>query len=348
MKVCVEYVWIGGGSVGDYEPNLRSKSRTLVCDAPPREPTQVPHWNFDGSSTNQADTKQSEVVLVPAAVCADPFRGQPHLIALCETYTGGAPHPSNKRHGAKSVFTPDAVARDEPWFGLEQEYVIAHFTGPGGRETPLLWNFMYPARGNHHYCGVGFRNAWGREIAEEHYQKCLQAGLTIAGINAEVMQAQWEFQVGPLVGIEAADQLWLARYILLRVAEKYQVTISFLPKRVPGFSGSGCHANVSTKQTRENARNAEPWIAALEQDHARLMLTDAYGKGNELRLTGDFETAPSSTFSAGIGDRAASVRIPTEWNGYFEDRRPAANADPYCVTGYLYGRFLENKFSSEV
>jgi glutamine synthetase len=165
-------------------------------------------------------------------------------------------------------------------------------------------------------------------------------------MNAEVMQSQWEFQIGPLTGMEAADQLWMARYILLRVAEEHDVHVSFNPKVVAGFSGSGCHCNASMRRTRErdsqdDMEGVMKWVQALERDHVRLMAADTYGFGNALRLTGDFETAPITAFSYGVGDRGASIRIPFDFSGYIEDRRPAANADPYEVTAYMYARFLD-------
>ena len=54
-----------------------------------------------------------------------------------------------------------------------------------------------------------------------------------------------------------------------------------------------------------------------------------------MRLTGDHETASWEEFTYGVADRGASVRIPTktffEKRGYFEDRRPSSNCDPYLV-----------------
>lgn len=61
-----------------------------------------------------------------------------------------------------------------------------------------------------------------------------------------------------------------------------------------------------------------------------------YGEGNDERLTGLHETSSIEDFSYGVGNRGASIRIPTsvdrEGKGYFEDRRPASNIDPYKVT----------------
>jgi len=66
---------------------------------------------------------------------------------------------------------------------------------------------------------VGAENSFGRLVVEAHYRACLYAGLGISGINGEVLPGQWEYQVGPVEGIAAGDQCWIARYIMYRVCE---------------------------------------------------------------------------------------------------------------------------------
>merc|ERR1712154_226929 len=78
-------------------------------------------------------------------------------------------------------------------------------------------------------------------------------------------------------------------------------------------------------------------IEKLGKKHKEHMAV--YGKKNEERLTGKHETAKYDTFNYGVADRGASIRIPRQTEldgkGYLEDRRPAANCDPYQVTGMI-------------
>lgn len=326
MQTIVEYVWLGGNS------ELRSKARVFNCDI--ETVADVSTWNYDGSSTGQASGNDSEVIIVPVAMFRDPIRKQNHKLVLCETFRpDGTPLENNHRHWANELF--QRAPEQEPWFGLEQEYFMMNPT----THKPL--GFDTATQQGQYYCSVGCQNAFGREIAEEHLQACLYAGIKISGINAEVAPGQWEFQVGPCVGIEQGDHLWMARYLLERIAEKHGVIINYEPKPVRGnWNGSGCHANYSTKRMREGggldyinlAINA---LSKMHVDHMKV-----YGLRNIERLSGMHETSRYDNFTYGVADRGASVRIGHETDrderGYFEDRRPAANCDPYLVSGMIF------------
>ncbi|RHY05993.1 hypothetical protein DYB37_004150 [Aphanomyces astaci] len=336
-SVQAEYIWIGGSG-----EDLRCKTRTL--EKSPASVADLPDWNFDGSSTNQAPGQDSEVLLKPAAIYKDPFRGGKHILVLCDCYKpDGTPIPSNTRHDALRVM--NASASHVPWFGIEQEYTLFE----ADKVTPYGWpKAGYPGPQGPYYCGAGAHSAFGRLIVDAHYRACLYAGIKISGINAEVMPGQWEYQVGPCVGIASGDQMWMSRYILLRVCEDFGVIVSFDPKPIPGdWNGAGCHTNVSTQAMRE-----EGGIAAIIEALEKLKLKHkehiaAYGTGNERRLTGRHETASIDKFSYGVADRGASIRIPrtteADGKGYFEDRRPASNMDPYTVTSRILKTIILNE-----
>ena len=242
MVFLAEYIWIGGNN------ELRSKCRVMSeCDSGYDKDSVYfyPDWNYDGSSTGQAIGSDSEVIMKPRAVFKCPFRSGDNRMVLCDTYLpNGKPHITNHRAGAVEIF--DKKLEEEPWFGLEQEYFLVDLkTG-----KPLGCESSIPAQGQF-YCGVGGGNALGRDVVEDHLEKCLYAGLRVSGINTEVAPGQWEFQIGPSLSIEAGDHLWMARYILNRVCEKYGVRVDLTPKLIKEINGSGCHANFSTKSTRE-------------------------------------------------------------------------------------------------
>lgn len=266
---------------------------------------------------------------------------------------------NNNRAIALEIFNNPSVKEQKPWYGLEQEYTLFEADGM----TPLGWpKNGYPAPQGPYYCSAGADNAFGRDIADAHLKACLNAGLTISGTNAEVMPGQWEYQVGPCEGIESGDQLWVSRYIMQRVCERYNVIVSFAPKPITkgDWNGAGCHTNFSTLAMRDPntvyeytgtfgpyaEKTVRGGFAKIIEGVERLGAPgkpmehiSVYGPGNQIRLTGKHETARWDQFSYGVANRGASIRIPreAEFNGYgyFEDRRPAANMDPYLVTSKI-------------
>ncbi|XP_058097909.1 glutamine synthetase cytosolic isozyme-like isoform X2 [Magnolia sinica] len=330
-KIIAEYIWIGGSGM-----DMRSKRRTLP--EPVSDLHKLPKWNFDGSSTGQAPGEDGEVILRPQAIFKDPFLRGNNILVLCDTCTpGGEPIPTNKRFDAAKIFNHPDVVAEEPWYGIEQEYTLL--------QKDVLWPLGWPVGGfprpqGPYYCGVGADKAFGRDIVDSHYKACLYAGINISGINAEVMPGQWEFQVGPSVGIFASDELWVARYILERITEIAGVVLSFDPKPIQGdWNGAGAHTNYSTKSMRADG-GIDVIVKAIEKLRLRHKEhISAYGEGNERRLTGHHETADINTFSWGIANRAASIRVGRDTEkaakGYFEDRRPASNMDPYVVTSMI-------------
>ena len=337
MKCILEYVWI------DADGDMRSKNRVANMDGSDNilsSPAQW-EWSFDGSSTGQATGTDSDVILRPVAVYRNPFYPNDDisrsLFVLCDTYDkdGTTPHATNAR--VKCAQTEAACLTDEPLFGIEQEYIIFD----RDKKVPYQWASMgEPGCGGQgpYYCGVGGDRCFGRKIADQHLQTCLRAGIDICGTNAEVMASQWEFQIGPLPALQASDQLWMARYILLRITEEHGCCVTFHPKPLRAWNGSGGHTNFSTAAMRTNSNNAMNAImdacTKLQANHADHMAV--YGEFNEHRMTGLHETSSMHECTWGISDRGRSIRIPrhvaNQGHGYLEDRRPAANLDPYLVT----------------
>jgi len=332
QKCQVMYVWIDGT-----DEHLRSKTRTL--DFYPKSPTELPIWNFDGSSTGQAEGSNSDVYLHPVAMYRDPFRLGENKIVLCETYKHNKT-PTDTNHRAKCLKAMEAARDEHPWFGMEQEYTLLDVDG-----EPLGWpKHGFPGPQGPYYCGVGANKVFGRDIVEAHYRACLYAGIKIGGENAEVMPSQWEFQVGPCEGITMGDDMWMARYFLHRVAEDFNVVVTLDPKPIPGdWNGAGMHSNFSTLAMREpnGIKAIEEGIKRLGNRHdEHIQAYDPHqGKDNERRLTGRHETSSINDFSAGVANRGCSVRIPRgcaeDKKGYLEDRRPSSNADPYSVSDIL-------------
>ncbi len=344
MRICAEYLWLDGK-----KPTANIRSKTKIIDV--KEglaftsswESHLPEWGFDGSSTEQATGDRSDCVLRPVRVYKDPIRTKkeqsfPHVLVLNEVYlVNGQPHPTNTRSGLSEMVGKNAS--EEFWFGIEQEYTLFADGRPLGFPQG-----GFPEPQGKYYCGVGADRAFGRELVEKHLDACLEAGILIAGINAEVMPGQWEYQIGTGDPLKVADDLVVARWLFSRLGEEYGVSVSLEAKPQKGdWNGAGAHTNFSTKAMRESTAVFDQIIdkmRAHQQDHIAV-----YGAGIEDRLTGKHETCSYREFRAGVSDRGASIRIPwqvaRDGKGYMEDRRPCANIDPYVVLERIMGTVCE-------
>lgn len=322
-KYKLEYVWLDGYNP---EPNLRSKIK--IVDSFPAHLSNLPLWNFDGSSTKQADTGSSDCILRPVKMYhSHKPETIPTIYVMCEVLNPDmTPHPSNYR----SMIIDD----EDFWFGFEQEYFIKKDRYFLGHDTHNL-----EPQGKY-YCGVG-NYVEGRNIVDEHLDYCLTYGIDITGINAEVALGQWEYQVFSKGKLNAGDDLWMTRYFLHKISEKYGYTIELHPKPLlhGDWNGSGLHTNFSNKEMREvgGEEYFKSIFKAFETRHEQHI--EVYGSDNNLRLTGKYETQSIDKFSWGISDRGASIRVPKStsenWKGYLEDRRPGSNADPYKIINVI-------------
>jgi len=326
LKSKLEYIWLDG-----YEPTQSIRSKTLVQRSFSGKLEDCPMWNFDGSSTEQAKGYNSDCLIKPVAIFSDPDRLNGYLIMTEVLNPDGTPHESN---GRSTIDDDD----DDFWFGFEQEY--------------FLWNpatnlpLGFPSKGSlppqgQYYCSVGAENVFGRDCVEEHLDQCLEANINVEGINAEVAPGQWEYQIFAKGAKDSGDQVWVARFLAERNAEKYGLSINLHPKPIKGdWNGSGMHANFSNKKLRTSGDQKLFNKICDEFGKNIKKHMSVYGAHNELRLTGKHETQSIHEFSYGISDRGASIRIPIStvedgWKGRLEDRRPSSNGDPYKIASVI-------------
>ena len=324
-KAKLEYIWLDG-----YKPTQSMRSKTMIRSGFGGTVEECPMWSFDGSSTLQADGGDSDCLLKPVAIYPDPDRINGYLV-MCEVLNAdGTPHESN---GRATIDDDD----DDFWFGFEQEY----FLWDPETKLPLGFPRDQTPQGQF-YCSVGGANAFGREIIEDHLNQCLEAGLNVEGINAEVAAGQWEYQIFAKGARDAGDQIWVSRYLAERNAEKYGLHIEWHPKPLGAtdWNGSGMHANFSDTRMREEG--GEELMTKICEAFGKNIKKhiDVYGAYNDQRLTGLHETQSIHEFSFGVSDRGASIRIPVTtkddgWIGRLEDRRPASNGDPYKIAAAI-------------
>ena len=325
-KSKLEYIWLDG-----YKPTQSLRSKTKIIKDFGGTLEECPMWSFDGSSTEQAEGHSSDCLLKPVAIFPDPARNNAYLVMTEVLNADGTAHESNAR----------ATIEDDDndfWFGFEQEYFIVD------PATKLPLGFPeggFPAPQGPYYCSVGGQNAFGRDIVETHLDQCLEAGINVEGINAEVAAGQWEFQIFAKGAKAAGDMVWVARYLCERNAEGFGVSIDWHPKPIKGdWNGSGMHANFSNSVLRE-CGSADIYkeiceaFGPVKAEHIAV-----YGADNDQRLTGLHETQSIDKFSYGVSDRGASIRIPIAtvengWKGWLEDRRPASNGDPYKIAARI-------------
>ena len=324
-KSKLEYIWLDG-----YKPTANLRSKTKILDDFSGKLEDVPMWGFDGSSTRQAETGSSDCLLKPVAIYPDPDRNNGFLVMTEVLNADGTPHESN---GRATIDDDDS----DFWFGFEQEY----FLWDTETNLPIGFPKDQTPQGQF-YCSAGAKNSFGREMVEEHLDMCLEAGINVEGINGEVAAGQWEFQTFAKGAKLAGDEMWIARYLLERIGERYGLAVEYHPKPLgdTDWNGSGMHANFSnttlrtcgSKETYEKICEA---FRGVVKEHI-----DVYGADNDKRLTGAHETQSINEFSYGVSDRGASIRIPIMtvekgWKGWLEDRRPASNGDPYKIAGRI-------------
>ena len=325
MKFKLDYIWLDGSN-----PTQQLRSKVRIVENFSGKIEDCPKWSFDGSSTQQAEGNSSECILKPVFLCKNPLQINGYIIMNEVLRSDGTPHSTN----ARATIDDDD---NDFWFGYEQEYFLIDCD----TNVPL----GFPADGTQprpqgpYYCGVGARTAYGREIVEEHLDACLDAGLNIEGTNAEVACGQWEYQIFAKGAKRAADEIWVSRYIMELICEKYNVFLELHPKplgKESDWNGSGMHANFSNNVMRTcRSKQVFDEICAEFGKHVQEHM-DVYGAYNDQRLTGKHETASIHDFSWGVGSRGVSLRIPIgtvddDWCGRIEDRRPASNGDPYKI-----------------
>ena len=306
----------------------------------------ISQWNFDGSSTKQSDTGNSDLVLNPVHMVKAPSKLGVDYLVMCEVLNkDGSPHWSNTRKSLEEKYRE--LEGEEFRVGFEQEYFLRSVC----HKSILGWEEGTPRPQGDYYCAVGPQNVSGRSVALEHLSMCVEAGININGINAEVALGQWEFQIGgtDIDALKACDELWISRSILSRVGEMMFCEIDLDPKPVDGdWNGSGMHTNFSTRRMREDDGlfYIEEFAHRMGRTEMINLAKNNYGSGLERRLTGDHETEDINSFSVGKMSRGSSIRIPVsvvnDEKGYLEDRRPNSNADPYRVLGVLVSNLLNN------
>lgn len=350
MKIVAEYIWL------DYSNQYRSKTKIFNISSETDEETSkylmlstYPDWNYDGSSAGDIphnEDDNTECLLYPIALYDNPFHTSndktKYMLVLCNnSYI-----LKDKEYGIHDIMfnyfcdIKSKLEEEQYMFGFEQEFFMIDIkTG-----LPLgINNFNEVIQGDY-YCGNGYYNVRGRDFLLDTQEKLINAGINITGFNYEVAPGQAEFQVCDY-DMEALFQLLMLRFILIRNGETYDIHISFnnIIHDGDNINNTGCHINISNFKMRQN--NGIETINKKINELKDKTPTNAnefneiFGEDNTERLCGKLETSNWNEFSWGIGTRHTSIRIPTQVfkdkKGYFEDRRPGGNVDPFNYIYYL-------------
>lgn len=353
----VDYFWLGQIDE-DLEKGVRIRTKRRFIEAPSphesiddqaeAETLSKYDWDYDGSSTHQADRSAADLPLRVTELFPHPFLGEGNLMAWAMVMDRDEnPHKSNLEASLLALEAENPKL--EPWLTAEQEYFLV------SNETnlPLGWPRVQdlmplPQARGHYYCAP---RAVVRGVMEEFWEVAMAANLEIWGDNAEVAPGQAEFQVGGKgSAARSARHIWMARELLAAVAAKHGCRVDIRPKPIEGpWNGSGGHINWSTRAMREpgGIEHIQALVRELGSDHDNVIGTTLFGDGNDERLVGDCE-APDRRFRCSSSDRGASIRIPLRVEkakmGYLEDRRYGSSFDPFAVATY----FMERSIAAEL
>ncbi|GFR40848.1 hypothetical protein Agub_g1497 [Astrephomene gubernaculifera] len=186
------------------------------------------------------------------------------------------------------------------------------------------------------------RQKAARVVADSHLRCCLYAGIKVTGADVHSLDGLHSYKIGPSPGVDLGDDLWTSRYLLQRVAEDHGTAVSWRPDALPHERPLGCHFKYSSATTRQ----APHGLGAIEQQLVRLQAAHlqhqvAYNDGRLERLA----VPNASVFTHAVGSAQASIVVPSltvlQQGGYYTDRRPPSDADPYKVTLLLAATTLD-------
>ena len=319
--ILVEYIWL------DSTNALRSKIRTLPDTAVSSFLKYT--WDFD------------EQTLIPLRIYKSPahFSSHAYYFLLCESVSQEETHRSILTGTLQTM--PKKLS---PTIGFEQEYFL--FETKTGTVIDAHHVWIKPGTT---FCGQSKYSIDVHKLMRTHAEWCLEASIMFAGYNLEEAPGQYKFKIGPRIGnaselgglpikgesciLKVCDDLIMARFLLHKVCELYALMPVFEPKPFVEENGSGCHTDFAVSFIRnadkkeKSKKRLEKFIEILKFGHTQVMEDELYGVGNKKRLCGKHGAIDYKHFTG-------SIRIKTG-NEYIQDKRPAANCNPYIVANYL-------------